>query len=45
VATVPFQSLPVSFPRGIVEQHVQCMQSIMHHAQCATPSDSSWLHI
>jgi len=43
VVTVPFQSFADSFPRSIVERHMQCTKSPMHLAESAAPSGSHQL--
>jgi len=44
MAIVPFQAFVDNSYRGIVEQQVQCTQSIMHLVESAAPSGSSRLH-
>jgi len=44
VAIVPFQAFADSSREGIVENHVQCVQSPMHLVESATPSGCSRLH-
>jgi len=44
VAIVPFQAFADSSHGGIVDRHVQCLESPMRLVESATPSDSSRLH-
>ena len=44
MAIVPFQAFADSSRGGIVERHVQCVQSPKHLVESATPSGSSRLH-
>jgi len=44
VDIVPFQAFADSSHRGIVERHVQCIQSPMHLVESAAVSGSSRLH-